>query len=819
MRLTPLFFALLLVTLPLAAQSNGEWITNDHYSRSHDYDLLHQRIEVGEFDWDSLGLAGRVTTTLRALRPGFDSVVMDAGDLLEIRGVALSQPAGRSARAAPAALRFEHVRDTLVIHLARPAAFGDTVRFVVDYRARIRNGRGLTFIEADSLPPRRPRQIWSQGEDHDNHYWFPTYDFPNDKATWELIVTVPKGFTAVSNGRLVQDRRNPGGTRTMHWLQDRPSATYLASLVVAPLVRIADRWKKIPVDYYVYPGDSVVARRLFRGTPDMIEVFSRLTGMDYPWPKYAQTTVADFFGGMENVSATTLVDWLPDSRAYADRPWYSYILIPHELAHQWFGDYVTLGNWANMWLNEGFAEFMPGQYWGTKLGPHAEDDYYLDEYSRFLRIDRNRRMPLAALGSNNVYPKGALVLQMLKKYLGEERFWAGVRRYLHDHAYDVAVTDDLRQAFLAATGENLDWFWEQWIYQAGYPELTVDARWDSVTASVVLQVAQVQADTATADSTGLRYVTPQVFRMPVTVRVGTASGDTAARVWLTERQQEIRVPGVRSAPTMVIFDDGNRILKTLDFPQPTAWLAVQLRRDPDLWNRAWVIDQLRGRREEAEAERALAEAAGGADYSLTRAQAVEALEGLGGEAARSAVLGATRDSSSQVRAAAATALGSGMSGEALARARELWRQDTSYTVRAAALTSLARLDPTNARQLVREGLATPSYQDAIADAALGVVAQANDTSMLEEVNRAVATAGNAAFVLGVLGARGSERALALLSRHVTSSRATVRRRALQAFRFVLPPALARPRLTAIQAGVADARIQAEIQATIERLKS
>src|SRR3989454_10375002 len=151
----------------------------------------------------------------------------------------------------------------------------------------------------------------------------------------------------------------------------------------------------------LFPYTTLFRSRLFGVTPDMIEVYSQLTGVGYPWAKYAQTTVADFFGGMENVSATTLGDWLPDERAYLDRPWYQWTLIPHELAHQWFGDYVTLENWANMWLNEGFAEFLPGQYWRVKLGPRADDDYYLDEYHQYLQIDRRRRMPLAALGSNN----------------------------------------------------------------------------------------------------------------------------------------------------------------------------------------------------------------------------------------------------------------------------------------------------------------------------------------------------------------------------------------------------------------------------------
>src|ERR1051326_2248445 len=374
-----------------------------------------------------------------------DSIVLDAGALLRIRKVATLTGS---------ALRTNRHGDTLVVYLTRPLAFRDTVRFTIDYNGKVENGRGLTFIDER---PHTPRQIWSQGEDHDNHYWFPTYDFPNDKMRWEVEATVPAGFMAVSNGALVGDTKDATGARTLRWREDRPSATYLVSLVVAPLAKIHDAWKGVPVDYYTYHADSALAWRLFHVTPDMIDVYSRLTGVPYPWQKYAQTTVADFFGGMENVSATTLVDWLPDAKAYQDRPWYQHILIPHELAHQWFGDFVTTENWANMWLNEGFAEFMPGQYWGHKVGTHEAEQYYADDYHSYMNIESRRPMPLVSMGSNNIYPKGALVIEMLHAYLGDERFWAGIHRYLTDHAFDNAVSDDLRQAFLNATGENLDW--------------------------------------------------------------------------------------------------------------------------------------------------------------------------------------------------------------------------------------------------------------------------------------------------------------------------------------------------------------------------
>jgi aminopeptidase N len=800
---------LVFAVIPASAQQPGnpnlERMANDAYTRSHDYDLVNQRISVRDFDWDSLSFRGRVVTTLVAKRAAMDSVILDMGARLALRGIT---------SAAGGTLRSDRHGDTLVVHLAKPAAFGDTMGFTIEYDARVTNGRGLTFIDER---PSAPRQIWSQGEDMDNHFWFPTYDFPNDKATWDLEATVPRGYTAVSNGALLSDTPAGGGSHTMHWSQAKPSATYLVSLVVAPLVRVHDSWHNVPVDYYVYPRDSALAWRLFHVTPDMIDTYSRLTGIPYPWQKYAQTTVADFFGGMENVSATTLVDWLPDARAYQDRPWYQHILIPHELAHQWFGDYVTTENWANTWLNEGFAEFMPGQYWGHKLGAHAEQDYYADEYHQFLNIESRRPMPLASMGSNNIYPKGALVLEMLERYLGDDRFWAGVHHYLVDHAFGVATTDDLRQAFLDATGENLDWFWREWIYSAGYPSFTVTSRYDASARRVTLIARQTQRDTLRADSTGMRYVIPETFTMPVTVRIGTASGDVVRQAWIRQREDTIVVDGVSSEPTMVVFDDGNRMLKSLTFEQPTAWLATELRSDTDLWDREWALTELAKRPSDAAAARAVADALTGADYPYTRALAATAIDAFPAEIALPAIARALRDTSAQVRAAAAGALGGISNPEAVTLARTTWQRDSSYAVRAAGLTWIARLDPAGRRDVLRQGLTTPSYQDAIQNAALTTIARTNDTSMIADVQRVIGEQQLPARVLGAFAARGNQHALDVLTADLNDDRAWVRGWALAGFGSLAPA----QRLTAFLAALpklTHADTRAAVQRTIAALE-
>ena len=807
--ISPLLGAALLFAAAAAHAQNPnlESIANDRYTRSHDYDLVHQRIVVRDFNWDSLSFTGSVTTSLVALRPNMDSVVLDAGALLGIK---------RTSAVGGAVLRTTRSGDTLVVHLARGAAFGDTVRFTIDYSGKVENGRGLTFIDER---PHTPRQIWSQGEDHDNHYWFPTYDFPNDKMTWELEATVPAGFMAVSNGALASDTRDAAGARTLRWREDRPSATYLVSLVVAPLAKIHDSWKNVPVDYYTYHSDSALAWRLFHVTPDMIDVYSRLTGVPYPWQKYAQTTVADFFGGMENVSATTLVDWLPDARAYQDRPWYQHILIPHELAHQWFGDYVTTANWANMWLNEGFAEFMPGQYWREKLGAHIAEDYYLDEYRQFMQIDARRRMPLASLGSNNIYPKGALVLEMLHDYLGDQRFWAGIREYLTTHAFGNAVSDDLRQAFLHATGENLDWFWSEWVYGAGYPEFTVTSAYDATARRVTLVVRQTQRDTLKADSTGMRYVVPEKFRMPVTIRIGMASGPDIVRTsWIRQREDTIVVDGVASAPEMIVFDDGNHILKKLTFEQPSAQLAAQLRRDPDLWNRSWVIQQLATRTTDPVAQTALADAATRSDYFLTRVAAASALGSLAPSVAVPPLTRALRDTSSQVRQAAVEALGRVGGADATTLARGAWRNDSSYSVRAAALASLARLDTAGRRALILDGLRMASYRDAIQNAAIGAAVRSDDSSFVAPMQALVGDQQLPSFALAAMAIRGSQRALDFLVSDLNDPRPYVRQWALTAIVQSLGAGRGLPALRSIQPSLTHADTRAAVERAIKQLE-
>jgi aminopeptidase N len=770
--LVSLLLAALLCALaaPSAGQTNAERILSDRDTRSHDYDLLHQRIEVWGFDWDSLAFMGRVTTTVVSRRAGLDLVALDAGRLLDVRRV--SQ--GRTS------LPFTRPGDSLIVRLPRPARFGDTVRFVVEYRGRVAQGHGLYFLAPE--PGRRRRQVYSGGGTDGNPNWFPTYAGPEDKATWEVVATVPAELTVVSNGRLVADRPASRGMHTVRWAQERPASTYLVSLVAAPLVKLSDRWRGVPLAYYVAPGaDTARARAVFGMTPDVLETYARLTGTAFPWAKYAQVTVADYFGGMENVSATTIADWLPDRRADLDHPWYRLVLIPHEAAHNWFGNDVTAANWANYWLNEGFAQFMVGQYWRVRRGDAAAEDEYLADYRQYLAVDGERRMPLASLGSNTIYPKGSLVLRMLRLELGDERFWAGIRRYLERHALGNATSADLARAMLDATGANVGWFFDQWVYAAGHPEFTVTATYDSAARTLDLAIAQTQRDTLPADSSGLRYTVPEVFRARVAIRIGTTAGDTVREMELRQRAETLSVGGLPGPPTMVVFDDGNRVLKTLRFDQPTAWLATQLARAADVWNRAWAIDQLAGRTADGEAGAALARAAGDAADVTVRALAAEALGRFPARVALPALEQAVHDTSARVREAAVEAL-SGVPGpEALALARAAFAGDSSYAVRAAAVGAVAELDSAGAHDLLAAALATPSYRSVIQNAALAGAVRTADAGLVPVLEARIGDQPLVALALAWFAGHGSDTAREALARHREDEREWVRRWVARAY--------------------------------------
>ncbi|HYX25898.1 MAG TPA: M1 family metallopeptidase, partial [Thermoanaerobaculia bacterium] len=465
--------------------------TPPRYMPARQYHLEHLKLDLA-FDWDARSVAGTATETLTPLVPGLDSLVFHAAGLAvgKVRVNGAERPFSLDPQA-----------QTLTVQLDRPAGPADRIEAAIDYAAHPQ--AGLYFVGPDKAYPAKPRQIYSQGESNLNRYWFPAWDYPNDRATTEVVATVKPPLEVVSNGKLVEVTDRPDGRRTWHWRMDFPHASYLLSVAIGDFAKVSDQWQGIPVDYYVPKGPKAEeeARRSFGRTPAVLDFYSKVTGRPYPYPKYAQTVVVDYmWGGMENISATTqTARTLHDARAEPD--FTSEGLVAHEAAHQWFGDLVTCQDWSNAWLNEGFADYFTALYLGSA---HGEDELQaqLDDYRRsYLREDANRyRRPIVtrryadaiAMFDSHTYAEGALVLRMAHFLLGDEGWWQGIHAYLDRNAGRTVVTSDLQEALEDATGASLGPLFEQYVYGAGHPELKVRWSWQTETKQVHLEFRQTQ---------------------------------------------------------------------------------------------------------------------------------------------------------------------------------------------------------------------------------------------------------------------------------------------------------------------------------------
>jgi aminopeptidase N len=542
------------------------------------YDVLHYLIRT-RFDVPARTVIGDETITLKPLAAGFNSFALDAADM-QIESTTLSP--------SNVTLQWTQSPDKLFITLDRAYAPGDSLSIRIQYRAQPR--RGLFFVAARKGQTfSRPAQIWTQGEPEDNHRWFPCYDYPDDKATTEQYITTGASEIAISNGALMETTNNADGTHTFHWMMNQPHSTYLTSLVVGDYVKLTDAYKNIPLEYYTYKGTENTALRAFSETPEMMQLFTQLLNYEYPYSKYAQTIVqAFFFGGMENITATTHADTeiLGSVPSEATEE-----LISHELSHSWFGDLVTCKSWKHLWLNEGFATFMEAVFKEHKEGHDAyllqmrENArlYLLEDPARYRRpIVYDRYRTATELFDATLYQKGGFILHMLRETVGDEIFWKALNTYLNEFKYGSVETADLQRTFERVSGRRLDWFFNQWVYGAGYPELRVRYSYNPPSRLLTLNVEQTQTPDAT---------TPAVFRLPLEIEVTTASGARTERIEINERTQRFTFK-LDGKPLMIRFDKRSAILKQVDFPQPAEMVAYQLSHSTDAIGRIEAADQL-----------------------------------------------------------------------------------------------------------------------------------------------------------------------------------------------------------------------------------
>lgn len=431
----------------------------------HNYDLKNVLWHLS-FSMSDGTIAGDVTNTL-TLAEDSPTVQLSCSEL-NVTAVSVN---GANAT-------FTNANDVLTVNLPKPGKSGDTLDVRTVYTGAPVNG--FYFVPASRAFPAHTGMVYTQGEGEDNHYWVPTYDKPDDKATTECFVTVPPTWTAISNGKLMDVQTTTSG-RIFHWKMDQPYSTYLISLVAGEYVEGKDSWNGVPVEYYVPPGLEAEGKASFGDTPKMIDLYSKLTGVDYPYPKFAQEVVGDFmFGGMENVTCVTQT--IRTLHALGTEPVNdSTGLVAHELAHQWFGDLITCQTWEHTWLNEGFATTLP-----TFLdrAMHGKDAFDMDRYGNFEgAVDsigsRGRKDVPGTVGSvstvtmGSPYAGGCSRILMLMEKLGEPVFWKGIHEFLEKYKFQPATTDEFFDVMSKSSKVDLGPYEKQWFHTAATPSLTV----------------------------------------------------------------------------------------------------------------------------------------------------------------------------------------------------------------------------------------------------------------------------------------------------------------------------------------------------------
>lgn len=673
--------------------------------RSRAYDALHYRVAI-TLNLDEKSFAGEATVTLTSLRDGLDTVVLDAEEFTVTKVVSeWGEP-----------LEFSQSEKELSVRMRRPLMRGETRSFTCTYRGRDPR-QGLKFV-AETAD--HPALVYSDSWPNRVHHWFPCFDYPNDKVTNEIVATVSANLKVAANGRLVSVTEDmAAGTVTYHWSQDLPHSTYLIFLAAAPYVVVRDAYGTLPVNYWVYPKDAAKVAPTYGKTPGMVEFFNRTFGYDYPWQKYDQISVPSG-GGAESTSATAMTHRIMvNEQSEAEFP--AIGIVSHELAHQWWGNLITLRSWAHTWLNESFATYSDYLYFRHDRGDDQGavnlqgklNAYLREAKTRYVRpIVTDRYDQPGDMFDSHTYPKGALVLHMLRQQLGDAAFFATLKHFLHRHAFEPVDTGDFIRSVKTVTGQNLDWFFDQWLFKPGHPVFDVRSEWDPGRKVVVLKVAQVQDFTR-----GI-----PVFRVPVSVAIVNAAGRSTSQVWIREREDTFEFPS-ETRPLLVRFDPENLLLKEVAFPKQRDELLYQLSHD-DVMGRMSAAGELSMLKDDPVAAGALATAAQRDAFWAVRRAAIEALARAGGAENPALMRKAVVDAHPSVRAAALVALGDMKDRSLLEFFKDRFAKDSSDGVKAESLRAIGKLGDRAAVPFLEQCAAVSSYRNMIATAAKQAIEQA-----------------------------------------------------------------------------------------------
>lgn len=555
--------------------SKPEWASKKFVynpSKTLLFDLIHTKLDV-RFNWEKRQLIGLATITAKPYFYPQDTLTLDAKSF-EIESVKLKFGEKYIN------LNYRYSDPKLAIYLNKFFQAADTFTLEIAYTANpekrattgseaITSDKGLYFINHDGADKLKPRQIWTQGETESSSCWFPTIEATNDRMSQETYITVEDNFKTLSNGTLVYSKQNENGKRTDYWKQDKPHTPYLFMIAVGEFAKVEDSWREMEVSYYVENSYARYAKSIFGNTPEMLEFFSNKLGYNYPWDKYSQIVVRDYVSGaMENTSAAVFMEALQiDNREKLDKNWD--FIIAHELFHHWFGDLVTCESWANLPLNESFANYSEYLWEEYKNGVDAADYHLQNELDEYLGESLSKQEPLIRyyygdkeeMFDSHSYSKGGCILHMLRMYVGDEAFFKSLSYYLHQNAYKPVEIHHLRLAFEHVTGEDLNWFFNQYFLSAGHANLAVEQQFEA--GKVKLSVIQMQ------DS----VYTP-IYKIPVKVDVWVNGIKTQHKIVVEKAFQQFEF-SVASKPNLVLFDADQQIVGTIKSDKSVEELKFQ----------------------------------------------------------------------------------------------------------------------------------------------------------------------------------------------------------------------------------------------------
>lgn len=559
-------------------------------SQTRVVDLLHTKLDV-RLDWEKQHLIGTASLVIKPYFKTIKEVTLDA------KGMEISKVGWLDKDGGLHSLSFKNDSLKLYVTLDKAYSRKDTFELYIQYTAKpnelnntgskaIKENKGLYFINPLNKINNKPQQVWTQGEPEANSCWFPTIDAPNEKMTQEIYLTVDQKFTTLSNGLLVSTKLNGDGTKTDYWRQVLPHTPYLTMIAVGDFVIVKDKWKDIEVNYYVEKKDSSDAKLNFGNTPEMLQFYSDKLGVEYPWDKYHQIVVTDFVSGaMENTGAVIHNKVIFRSKEQLidyDRE----DVIAHELMHHWFGDLVTCESWANITLNEGFASY--GEYlwieykYGIEQAQrhlyHDKNTYIADQPYHEL-INFHYDVPMDVFDRHS-YQKGALVLHSLRHFLGDDAFFEGIKYYLTQNAFQSVEVHDFRIAMEKISGEDLNWFFNQWFLESGHPILKVD--YSHTSDSLIINVSQVQDLTK-----------HQLFEFPLPITIYNGSKKEEKELMIS-KEKETFIIKTFNAPDLVSFDPSHVICGEIVQKLTPEMALFKYKNENHFSNKMISLDAIRG---------------------------------------------------------------------------------------------------------------------------------------------------------------------------------------------------------------------------------